>query len=351
MSFSGMHTNALLKRQNDANGFGWIFGLSMAATVSIIMKWWWDQVLNRKFTGQRSYNRSLKDRQRDNVDNLATEEQRKAPSHVIAKDPYEDISFAEAAAKIRESNVDVSTADQLMLYGLYKQATQGDAPVFFFSLSFSEQSKHHAWSQFREMPREIASAQYIKHAVALLKTGGSTSKSQSIGAGVSSRPAEPEEMEEKDMTPEQRFLWAAGGNNVDTLRVLLEGGVNVDQRDEGGQTALHMAADAGALEAVELLLKHGANVLASDQYGISVLQAAVIAGNVPVCRILLEHGADPDQPDEDGDTPRHCAEDDGNHDMKELFESRGSVKDTPSADDDEITEEDDNEEDGEGKGN
>lgn len=216
-----------------------------------------------------------------------------------------------------------------MLYALYKQATKGDAPLFLFSLSLADQTKHHAWSQFREMPKEIASAQYIQHAVELLKSGGgdsggaSQSQSQSLGTGVSSRPVEPQVIQEQDMTREERVLWAAGNNKVEILLALLQDGANVDQRDEVGQTALHMAADAGAVEALTLLLARGADVLAADQNGISVLQAAVIAGNVQVCRLLLAQGADPDQADHDGDTPRLCAQDDGEKDMRDLFKRTG----------------------------
>ena len=332
MSFSGMQSNnSLMKRQHEGNGVGFVFGLSLAATVSILMKWWWDHVLNRRFKGRPALNyRSNDDNsnvsQQKTYAGAKTEGSDKLRSGYQSQKNDDALSFEEAASRIRQATFEISTTDKLLLYGLYKQVTKGDAPAFFLSLSFQEQSKHHAWAQFREMPKEVASEQYIKQASDILKNGGSISKSPSFGVGVSSRPTEPEPVKEDDMTPEQRVLVAAGADNVDTLRVLLEGGVSVDQRDEGGQSALHMAADAGALDAVGLLLQYGANVLASDQYGISVLQAAVIAGHVPVCKILLEHGADPDQPDQDGDTPRNCAEDDGGQDMQQLFKSRASAK-------------------------
>jgi len=118
--------------------------------------------------------------------------------------------------------------------------------------------------------------------------------------------------------------------------------VKVDATDEGGQTALHMAADAGAVESLKLLLEHGADPKAADQYGISVLQAAVIAGHVKISKILIEHGADPDQADEDGDTPRNCAVDDGSADMRFLFRIGGSSKD------ERIMEEETSEDDSEG---
>ena len=333
MSFSGMQsTSALIKRSGEGNGFGWIFGLSMAATLSIVMKWWMDHVLNKKKTKK---NKSIKkSAERSNGVNGTMEEKRDTtsksntivpPGNPEANKP---MTFEEAASTIRNANISVSTSDQLMLYGLYKQATQGNAPMIEWSLSFADQSKHRSWAQCRDMPKAIAEAQYVEHATEILKNGQGTKSSTTFGTGASSRPVAIDSVPKGDLTPEQRLMAAAGENDMDSLRVQLEGDVNVDQRDDGGQSALHMAADAGALDAVELLLKHGANVLAADQYGISVLQAAVIAGQVEVCELLLEHGADPDQPDQDGDTPRLCAEDDGGWEMREMFTSRGSVKDS-----------------------
>lgn len=337
MSFAGMHsTSPILTPHTSGGAFGWIFSVSLAATASIVMKWWWDNVIDRKMIGQKPYRPSKNGLSSTTLSETTTPME---PKELVEKDSLDDLSFAEAATKINEAKFYIPTDEQLILYSLYKQATKGDAPIFFFSLSPADQAKHHAWSQNRQMPKEIASAQYVKHAVALLRKGGTkVSRRQSatnkpatpttsvIGVGVSSRPAIHDEISEADMTPEERFRWAAGNNKAEVLRALLQGGaVAVDNRDAGGQTALHLAADAGALEAVPLLLQSGANVLAADQYGISILQAAVIAGKVPVCRYLLEHGADPDQRDQDGDTPRTCAEDDGDNDMQQLFQSRQSL--------------------------
>jgi len=83
-----------------------------------------------------------------------------------------------------------------------------------------------------------------------------------------------------------------------------------NELDPCGQTALHLAADAGNPEAIQILVRFGANIHAADHDGISVLQAAVIAGDVETCRLLCVLGANPDQPDSDGDTPRGCAQDD-----------------------------------------
>jgi len=106
---------------------------------------------------------------------------------------------------------------------------------------------------------------------------------------------------------------AARDNQVTVLEQLLLKSSRqhmADELDEAGQTALHLAADAGHPECVKLLVKYGANVQAADHDGITVLQAAVIGGDDDTCRLLCVLGANPDQPDADGDTPRTCAKDD-----------------------------------------
>lgn len=93
----------------------------------------------------------------------------------------------------------------------------------------------------------------------------------------------------------------------------------VNQRDELGQSALHMAADKGDPQIISILLSAGADPNAIDHEGISVLEAAVIGGNVHAVKLLLDAGADPDHEDMEGDTPRNCAEDDDNDEMKVLL--------------------------------
>lgn len=249
----------------------------------------------------------------------------------------------------------------------------------------TEQAKHHAWSQLRGMAQPEATQAYIKVAQSLLlqvaaqnngrthpaegdddsddddesidhdalsddevdyskpqpvvsnnKTTSNTNPTEPDGFGVGvSRPIEQEETEEESdgedtKPPHVALLQAASKNDIATIQRLVNATVPgtvershlVDHTDDMGQTALHLAADAGHDNAVRCLISAGANVTAADQDGISVLQAAVIAGKVETSRILWQEGhADPDQADHDGDTPRQCSQDDGSSAMKRLFEN------------------------------
>jgi len=200
-----------------------------------------------------------------------------------------------------------ATSDDELLYGLYKQATVGDAPKRSFTFSKKKKNKKKAWNQLQDIPEDKLEEAllHVSKALEILKVDGSSS---SISFPLSkqvdeSSASEGETAEDKseDMAPEERLLAAAAENDTTTVRALLARGVNKNATDECGQTALHMAADNGAEEVVKVLLDNGASVNGADQHGVSVLQAAVIAGHVGICKILLDKGADPEQQDEDGD--------------------------------------------------
>ena len=319
MSFLGMQYNSPLVKRDDQHLSGWFFGLSIAATISYVVQYWWNNIRYGGGRGSRGTtpkdNKDDRSKSDDSIEDMTTPSspsssravnlQVEIPQHQTTSDL--DSLFEEAVEQIRHTNFSVATVDKLTLYGLYKQVTEGNAPPVCWSVSVSDQSKHHAWSQYRNMASDTARQLYVAKAHELLAKGGSGTKADSGamgGVGVSSMPLAPAAVDEHDMTVEERLFAAAGDNDVVKLGAILKTGIDVNVTDDGGQTALHMAADAGANETLELLLKHGADEKAADHYGISVLQAAVIAGHVSITDKLLKAGADPDQPDDDGDTPR-----------------------------------------------
>jgi acyl-CoA-binding protein len=228
-----------------------------------------------------------------------------------------DDEFEEAAKKIRQME-DLDDEGKLMFYALYKQATEGDAPSTMTVGSWNlivEHAKHSVWSNLRGMPHEVARKMYIAAANKVDELEGTGMNG--FNHTVSLPAMENGGLGEEDLSSlESRLLSAASANDTKTLLILLlNGGANVNHKDELGQTALHLAADKGALSCVQALVKHGADVNASDQDGVTPLQTAVIADQVEVCRHLLDY-ANPDQPDNDGDTARSCAADSA--DMRQI---------------------------------
>jgi len=51
---------------------------------------------------------------------------------------------------------------------------------------------------------------------------------------------------------------------ADTVRLLIEHGVDVTAQDGSHSTPLHLASSLGSLEIVRLLIEHGADVTAQD---------------------------------------------------------------------------------------
>ena len=65
------------------------------------------------------------------------------------------------------------------------------------------------------------------------------------------------------------------------------------QIDAGGSTALLFAASSGDVESARLLLDRGADVNDTAADGNSALVLAAFSGHGPVARLLIERGADP----------------------------------------------------------
>jgi ankyrin repeat protein len=101
------------------------------------------------------------------------------------------------------------------------------------------------------------------------------------------------------MTPEGWF-GAVGANDVAVMRKMTAGGFDAETKDSGGDSALHIAAAAGAKEAVEFLLNKGFAIDAKGAKGRTPLMAGVMADRPEMVQWLLRQGADPKLKDDDG---------------------------------------------------
>ena len=94
---------------------------------------------------------------------------------------------------------------------------------------------------------------------------------------------------------------AAREGDTETLKALIESGVDVNSKDPTGNTPLHWASNS---ETAELLISLGADIDARDEYGHTPLHDA---DNADVADTLVAHGADVNAVDSGGDTPLHWA--------------------------------------------
>ncbi|KAL8795037.1 MAG: hypothetical protein Q9195_002485 [Heterodermia aff. obscurata] len=91
------------------------------------------------------------------------------------------------------------------------------------------------------------------------------------------------------------------------VSILIEKKVDVEFRDEDGETPLHLTARSGSIKNTRLLLKAGAEPSAVSEYGTTPLHHAIVLGNVEIVSLLLDKGANVDANENDEGTPLHVA--------------------------------------------
>ena len=113
------------------------------------------------------------------------------------------------------------------------------------------------------------------------------------------------------------LMRAAKARDIPVMKLLLNKGANPNVATKNYSTALMFAAGMGGgrgrtsetvgLEAVRLCLDHGADVRAFNDNGDTALHVAAAAGADPIVRLLAERGADLDLQDKSGRTPLDIA--------------------------------------------
>ena len=88
-----------------------------------------------------------------------------------------------------------------------------------------------------------------------------------------------------------RLCDAASAGNQDTLKLVLEHGVDPNVGDYDARTPLHLAAAEGQDKAVQYLIAKGADINLKDRWGATPLQDAVQSGHLQVAEQLLSRGA------------------------------------------------------------
>jgi len=95
------------------------------------------------------------------------------------------------------------------------------------------------------------------------------------------------------------LMYAAAFGNVETVKILIDAGADVNAHNSLGATALLWGGDD--MEKVRLLVEHGADVNARSKIGRTALhRAATCEGCSGIVRYLLSKGADPNAADNPG---------------------------------------------------
>ena len=216
-------------------------------------------------------------------------------------DLVDPTSFQTAAnqAKFLSS---ASAEAQLLLYGLYKRVTNGVAPESARPAlwDLTSKAKYDAWMRQSEKTRQDAADEYVALVQLLSQDkgkGGGGGGTNSGGPRVSMmiQPegnidlldspyerikalmvTEDEAALRKAVTidlvaerdDERRTLlhWAADGNHLVAIRVLVEAGADVDALDDEELTPLTYSVCNGLTEAAKLLVRLGANTETAKEY-------------------------------------------------------------------------------------
>ncbi len=127
------------------------------------------------------------------------------------------------------------------------------------------------------------------------------------GADVSVRD-KPYSGESLGRTPLHLVVWS-DNTNPEVVMSLVQAGANVNSRDAGGNTPLHLAASGNTNpEVITALLNAGANLHVQDKEGWTPLYyAASFNENPEITKALLKAGMDIDIQDEYGYTLLHLA--------------------------------------------
>jgi ankyrin repeat protein len=131
--------------------------------------------------------------------------------------------------------------------------------------------------------------------------------------------AEPNERGRAGRTP---LFHAATDNRLEAAKLLLAAGAQVDAQDEGGNSALHQAAQDYHPEMASLLIdKGGAKVDIEDDYGNTPLWRAVFnsENRGELITILLRAGADRNHRNKRGKSPLDLARTIANYDAMQFF--------------------------------
>jgi len=86
---------------------------------------------------------------------------------------------------------------------------------------------------------------------------------------------------------------ARDGNLKKVKKILKEGKVQINKKDNHGNTALIMASREGRIKVVKYLLANGANINEKNNYGYTALIWASREGHIKIVKSLLANGADP----------------------------------------------------------
>ncbi|EAY18691.1 ankyrin repeat protein, putative [Trichomonas vaginalis G3] len=114
-------------------------------------------------------------------------------------------------------------------------------------------------------------------------------------------------IDEKDQKGNTVLHIAAEDKSLKLIELILSKITNVDAKNKYGYTALHNATWRNRKEVVELLLSYNANVNEKDYDRETALHIAAARNSKEIIKLLISHGANVNETDDEGQIPLHKA--------------------------------------------
>lgn len=233
--------------------------------------------------------------------------------------------FTSAKAWVSSSGQSLPNDAKLALYGCYKQATEGDAPVV---RPFGGMATYYKWDAWRAHSGESKSQAMCTYVQTLGVVAPNWRKGVDGASRKSARPGpsgtfgpsvsimaktDLETDGDVDETAVGKLCkHIAEGESDEALALLRSRPGLAFEADKDRMTPLHWAADRGEEEVVKALIKINSDkrvgpsrhslLNAVDQNGDTALHFAVNTDNEEVARLLISAGANPEIANADGET-------------------------------------------------
>ena len=129
----------------------------------------------------------------------------------------------------------------------------------------------------------------------------------------------------RDEEGDTALLCASGSGNVAMVTALLEHGADpLDGCHDDHECAIHRAASKGHVAILEVLLKDGVDINMTDHYGNTALSKAVAENQEDAVKFLLDSEAECEDCNEEGLTPLDIAVINGHADIVEVLLEHGA---------------------------
>jgi len=223
--------------------------------------------------------------------------------------PSEEFSAAASYLSNASSHSQVSTTIKLELYGLFKFVTTSHSPNTSRPgmFDFAGRSKWDSWQEVGTKyltlsdPDGAAQARYLEIAESLgwkpgaaaeddslgLDADGETENTKGVVTGTGVFVSTMAAPKHDDLDTIHGLAIAGDVQRLEKM-LIAEPSLNLNQKDEYGYTALHLACDRGNLAIVELLLKHGVDRTLKDPDDLTALELAETCGHDEIVKALKD---------------------------------------------------------------